>query len=178
MNNTYFFDKPNVKLVMSILICIIAAVLACNLILDKEDADCVPYVNRGGHVVFYEELGKNPSIETICATDQYIYYMLAPHNVIAVYDWEGKYIQSMAFSKEGNGVLLMGVEDSLLYIRDYDGNEFIFDGIRLLNVLSYDERLHSAGWYIDLPQPPLIIRKNTVYDESGHMIMELPGRIH
>ena len=126
MNNSFIFDNPKAILIAKTIMCVLIANIILTLVLYREDQQTVPNVSRGNYAVFYEELGSNAFITDICTTNDYIYFAYSSHCAIQVYNWNGLYIQSMAFHKPQNGGFDIRCENELLYVDDHQINEFIF----------------------------------------------------
>lgn len=140
----------------------------------------IPAVSRGNYVVFYEELNNTARIEKIDATESRIYFLYSGLDVVAVYDWTGAYLYSLAFYRANNGAMQMRCDNELLYISDRETYEFVFAEDDLLHRYEPTDTLHvhSMGWFNQGNEPLFVVESNILYSSAGNEIMRLPGLLN
>ena len=171
-------DKAKILLrsivIIALMISVISAVINYKNL--KQNDLIIPFVAPGTYKIFSGEMNKSAVITDIDATSKYIYF--AYYNcVVAVYDWNGAYQYSIAFSRPNHGVLYIRCEGDLLYVSDREDYEFVFSGDTNINKLfPYDER-HYKVWFTEKRDVPIAIQNNKIYDKSDKYIMDLPGTL-
>ena len=133
----------------------------------------VPAVSPGTARVFYEEIGVPGDINDIDATEDFIYLSYGTLGVVAVYNWQGEHQYSIAVFATGKGGLKIRCMDNLLYVHDYAKYEMVFEGSKLLNVLSPNEKNHVMGWFAESTSP-VYIKNGKIFSNNGEYIMEVP----
>lgn len=82
-----------------------------------------------GTPVLFEDDSVMPDsgIEQVVSDGERVYVLYeSKTGVVQVYDYTGKYLQSMRLYAHMNGAFKMAVKDNLLYIKDYHGDIYVF----------------------------------------------------
>ena len=155
---------------------IIVLFLAWELGISYSHSSKIPSVGPGNVVVFYEEMPSSQRIKKADATDEYVFFAYNTDAVIAVYNWEGQYLYSLAFNKEANGAMSMNCENNLLYVSDYSGFEVVIDGKEIIDVYTPTESEHSVAWFRQNSKT-IYSNNGKIFSLDGTYLMDIPGRI-
>lgn len=108
------FGRFFVKLVIAVLLAANLYTILHGIAMDSK----VPCPAKGNAYFIYEELLTEP-VTDIDATEDYIYFLYRPLDVISAYDWNGNYQFSVCFDRSAqNGVLYMECDAEKLYVND------------------------------------------------------------
>ena len=149
----------NLLVLKKAVIIILAIVVACGLLFrPRDDTKGLPDAIWGKPVQFTDDsVMPYSSIEQVVSDSQHVYVLYtSSKGVVQVFDSDGNYLYSFRLFAHENGAFMMAVVDSVLYIRDYNADIYIFKGGEFVEFLTND-----AADTIREKIPHNIFEKNT-----------------
>lgn len=148
------------------------------LICDSITTAQIPPTIKGRYSVFEAEMGFTSKISQIDTTEEYIYLAYYVDDVVAVYDWDGNHVCSMAFCHAQKGGLNIRCENGFLYVMDGLHYQYMIEGTELVEMRTPSKPADYYTAYLEDRECGVVVKRGELYDaETGRFIMKLPGHL-
>ena len=114
-------------------------------------------------------------ISQIASDEDRIYVLYGTYSVVQAYNQAGAYLYSVSVYNHANGLTRVAAQDGNLYIRDKQGNVYIFSGTELIEYLEKPEADHPAAKLpYGVSDPGYRLRWGSVENAEGDTVIARP----